>query len=70
MEMHFPTRDAVETVIEKFRFFVATGARWFHFGHAFWKASTQAKTVSALRETIEKFAALPEFPMVEYIKFL
>lgn len=67
MTESFPQEDYV---LDKFRFFAATGSRWFLYGHAFWKMTTKAKSVAALREAIEEFGAKAENPMVRTVKHL
>lgn len=67
MTRFFPTEDYV---LEKFRFFAATGARWFAFGHAFWKLTTKAKSVAELRDAVAEYGARCESPMAGRIKFL
>lgn len=57
-------------ILEKFRFFAATGARWYQFGHAFWKMTTKAKTVNELTNFIEEFGEKSENPSYERVKFL
>jgi tRNA-dihydrouridine synthase B len=59
-----------EYTLEKFRFFAATGARWFQFGHAFWKLTTQCKSVAVLKERVESFGETCANPMVGTIKHL
>jgi len=49
LETYFEGDDYIR---KKFSFFVATGARWFPFGHAFWALTTKAKSVSHLRELV------------------
>ncbi|APJ02652.1 tRNA dihydrouridine synthase [Silvanigrella aquatica] len=59
-----------EYILEKFRFFAATGARWFQFGHHFWRLTMRAKTVSELKETVYEFSQNCENPMTNRIKML
>lgn len=42
-------------ILEKFSFFVATGAKYFLFGHAFWRLTRQAKTVDELERKVIAF---------------
>lgn len=67
MQQYFPQEDYV---LEKFRFFAATGARWYQFGHSFWKMTTKAKTVAELQEFIEDFGQRFENPSYSRVKFL
>lgn len=67
MKQYFPQDDYC---LEKFRFFAATGARWYHFGHAFWKMTTKAKTTVELAESIEDFGSRFENPSYARVKFL
>ena len=39
------------------QFFAAIGARWFPFGHSFWKITTKAKSLGQLRDLIAEYAA-------------
>lgn len=57
-------------ILEKFRFFVATGARWFQFGHYFWRISMKAKSVLELRENLNDFLHKHENPMYKRIKMI
>jgi tRNA-dihydrouridine synthase B len=57
-------------ILEKFRFFVATGARWFQFGHHFWRISMRSKSVLELRENVYEFAQKCENPMTQRIKMI
>jgi tRNA-dihydrouridine synthase len=57
-------------ILEKFRFFAATGARWYQFGHAFWKMTTKAKSVQELSTFIEDFGAKSENHSYDRVKFL
>ncbi|NBX16076.1 MAG: tRNA-dihydrouridine synthase family protein [Proteobacteria bacterium] len=67
MKIYFPQEDYC---LEKFRFFAATGARWYQFGHAFWKMTTKAKTITELHDSIEDFGNKFEHPSFERVKFL
>lgn len=67
MQVYFPQE---EYSLEKFRFFAATGARWYQFGHAFWKMTTKAKSISELRLSIEDFGEKFEHPSFARVKFL
>jgi len=67
MKIYFPQEDYI---LEKFRFFAATGSRWYQFGHAFWKMSTKAKSVSELTESIEDFGMRFSNPSFNRVKFL
>lgn len=62
--------DQEDYILEKFRFFAATGARWYQFGHAFWKLTTKAKSVAQLRDLISDFGERSENPSYERVKFL
>jgi tRNA-dihydrouridine synthase B len=57
-------------ILDKFRFFAATGARWFQFGHSFWKMTTKAKSVAQLRDGIVDFGERCENPMEKTVKHL
>jgi len=59
-----------EDVLDRFRFFVATGCRWLQFGHAFWKMTTKAKTLAQLRHGIEAFGENCLSPMEQTVKHL
>ncbi|KAB8030674.1 tRNA dihydrouridine synthase [Fluviispira multicolorata] len=59
-----------EYILEKFRFFAATGARWFQFGHHFWRLTMKAKSVHQLRESIIDFGNSCENPMSTKIKMI
>ncbi|MGY3803314.1 tRNA dihydrouridine synthase [Pigmentibacter ruber] len=62
--------DDEEYILEKFRFFVATGARWFQFGHHFWRLSMRSKSVEELARQIHEFSLHSENPMSYRIKML
>ena len=49
LQKHYEREDFV---VERFRFFIATGCRWFPFGHHFWKLSTKAKSIVELHDMI------------------
>jgi tRNA-dihydrouridine synthase len=57
-----------EYILEKFRFFAVTGARWFQFGHYFWRLSMKSKSVKELRENVFEFSQNCENPMNQRIK--
>lgn len=67
MKRYFPQE---EYCLEKFRFYAATGARWYQFGHAFWKLTTKAKTLTELTDSIEDFGSRFENPSFSRVKFL
>ncbi|MEY4065105.1 MAG: hypothetical protein RIR26_1313 [Pseudomonadota bacterium] len=67
MNEYFPQEDYK---LEKFRFFAATGARWYQFGHAFWKMTTKAKSTAELEDAIRSFGEKYENPSFERVKFL
>jgi tRNA-dihydrouridine synthase B len=67
MQQHFPDELYI---LEKFAFFAATGARWFPFGHAFWKMATKAKSVPELISKVTAFGENSQNPMYSRIKFL
>lgn len=67
MQTYFPQEDYI---LEKFRFFAATGSRWYQFGHSFWKMTTKAKSCSELRASIEDFGERFENPSYTRVKFL
>jgi nifR3 family TIM-barrel protein len=67
MRKYFPQEDYC---LEKFRFFAATGSRWYQFGHAFWKMTTKAKTLDELTKSIEEFGERYENPSYSRVKFL
>ncbi|MEN9529318.1 MAG: hypothetical protein RI932_1191 [Pseudomonadota bacterium] len=67
MQQFFPKEDYI---LEKFRFFAATGSRWYQFGHSFWKMTTKAKSCLELRDSIEDFGARFENPSYPRVKFL
>lgn len=60
--------DDESFILKKMTFFVATGSRWFPFGHNFWKTTTKAKSVSHLRELIGDYARAYEHPMYKRIE--
>ena len=57
-------------VLERFRFFAATGARWFEFGHFFWKTSMRVKTVEELELAVEEFSEKYENKMYAHINII
>lgn len=67
MMRYFPQE---EYVLEKFKFFAATGARWYQFGHAFWKMTTKAKTCSELVSYVTDFGERFDNPSFDRVKFL
>ncbi len=68
LKLHFPLEE--EYILDRFRFFVATGARWFQFGHYFWKVSQRARSVAALEESIAEFNEKYENKMYERINII
>lgn len=59
-----------EYILEKFRFYAATGARWFQFGHHFWRLSMRAKSVVELKDSVYEFSQNCENPMSTRIKMI
>ena len=57
-------------ILERFRFFVATGARWFQFGHYFWKLTMRAKTVHDLELAVRDFNSSYENIMYDKINII
>jgi len=57
---HFASEDYK---LKKLRFLIATGSKWFNWGHAFWRHCTKGNTVGEVKERIAQFAASHEFPM-------
>ncbi|WP_186646689.1 tRNA dihydrouridine synthase [Fluviispira vulneris] len=57
-------------ILEKFRFFAATGARWFQFGHHFWRLTMRAKNVADLRKSIVEFSENNQNTMSKKIKMI
>ncbi|RDB37140.1 tRNA dihydrouridine synthase [Spirobacillus cienkowskii] len=60
--------DDESYILEKFRFFVATGARWFLFGHHFWKISMKSKSVTELYNNVLEFSHNCNNTMTQHIK--
>lgn len=59
-----------EYILEKFRFFTATGARWFQFGHHFWRLTMRSCSVQELTEQLHAFGKNCENPMSYRIKMI
>lgn len=57
-------------VLERIRFFVAIGSRWYEFGHDLWRKTTRCKTRDELVERISEYAEKFENPSVARVKFL
>ena len=57
-------------ILDRFRFFFATGARWFQFGHYFWKTSMHAKTLAELEVAIRDFNDKYENKMYDRINII
>jgi tRNA-dihydrouridine synthase B len=57
-------------ILERFRFFVATGSRWFQFGHYFWKTCMQAKTLFDLEAAVLNFNEKYENKMIEKVNLI
>lgn len=43
--------------LQKTRFFVATGSKWFLFGHSFWRITMKAKSLVEMQQAIAEYAA-------------
>lgn len=56
-----------EGALKRFSFFVATGARWFKFGHSFWALTRRAKSISDLRDRVQCFRDQYEFPLSQRV---
>jgi tRNA-dihydrouridine synthase B len=57
-------------ILDRFRFFVATGARWFQFGHYFWKMTMSAKSISELENVVIHFNEKYENKMYDRINII
>ncbi|MCX6119012.1 MAG: tRNA-dihydrouridine synthase family protein [Proteobacteria bacterium] len=45
-----------EYSLQKARFFIATGSRWFLFGHSFWRISMKAKSLEDMKTAIRIYS--------------
>lgn len=61
IEIHFGENQ--DDALKKFSFFVATGARWFKFGHSFWTITRRAKSIADLRERVANFRDQYDYPL-------
>jgi tRNA-dihydrouridine synthase B len=57
-------------VVDRVRFFCATGSRWYQFGHDFWRVTTKAKSVAALRDAVDDYARRCVNPSISRVNFL
>lgn len=57
-------------VLERVRFFVAIGSRWYQFGHDLWRNTNRCKTREELSNRIGEYAEKFENPSVARVKFL
>jgi tRNA-dihydrouridine synthase B len=58
VERYFGEGDGVEDYgMQKLRFYAALGAKWFLFGHSFWRVTTKAKSFQEMREGVAHYAA-------------
>ncbi len=57
-------------ILERFRFFVATGCRWFQFGHYYWKTCCSAKNIEHLRRVVTEFNEKFQNNMYERINMI
>jgi tRNA-dihydrouridine synthase len=53
--------------LQKLRFFVVTGSRWFLFGHAFWKSTMKAKSITEIKDIAFARYEQPTAPMYQHI---
>lgn len=61
--------DDQEYAVRKFQFFVLTSSKWFAFGHALWKRTIKAKTISDMIAMVEEYGSSFEFPMYERVEY-
>ncbi len=52
-----------EYSLQKARFFIATGSKWFLFGHSFWRISMKAKNLVDMKQAIGDYAAIHQNKM-------
>jgi len=55
--------------LQKARFFVATGSRWFLFGHSFWRITMKAKTLQQMKEDVAAYGERNAPKMYTRIEF-
>ena len=65
MDQYFAGEDYK---LQKMRFFVATGSKWFLFGHSFWKYCMKKTTFAELRERIAEYGAKHQYPIRQRIE--
>ncbi len=65
VEFYFAEGDGIEEYgLQKLRFYAATAARWFMFGHSFWRLTTKSKSFGEMRERISHYASTTEQEMI------
>lgn len=62
------TQD-VEYGLRKFRFYVLTSAKWFSFGHAFWKRTLKVHSLKEMAVMVREYGEAFEFPMYERVQY-
>ncbi len=58
-----------EYSLQKARFFIATGSKWFLFGHSFWRISMKAKSLKEMAPAIQEYADKHQNKMYSRIDF-
>lgn len=57
-------------ILDKVRFFCATGSKWYQFGHHFWRMTTKARTVAELQDLVSDYGVKYGNPSVLRVQFL
>jgi tRNA-dihydrouridine synthase B len=57
-------------ILDKVRFFCATGSKWYQFGHHFWRLTTKARTVAELHDLVADYGDRYVNPSVARVQFL
>lgn len=57
----------LEYSLQKLRFFAATGARWFKFGHSFWRLTMKSRDLDQMRSLISEYVQRGSHPMYDRI---
>jgi hypothetical protein len=57
-------------ILDKVRFFCATGSKWYQFGHHFWRMTTKAHAVSELQDLVADYGNKYVNPSAARVKFI
>ena len=57
VEQYFGQGDGIEEYgMQKLRFYAALAAKWFLFGHSFWRVTTKAKSFQQMRDGVHHYS--------------